>query len=214
MKKDKIELGWKDVSISKYYEILDVIEKNLPEYETNIMIASIVTGMSEDQILEMPLSQAEPIFKSLNFLGSFELRDMSKVKNLTIGGQIFDIRSDLSKITVAQFTDYQTFIKQPLKESLDKILSVFIIPQGCQYNEGYDIIEVQDIIRHQMSFTDAQSLLNFLLAKYVQSLTDSLMYLAKVMKKEKDPKRKKEIEKKLEESNQMLQKFLHSIGCA
>ena len=49
---------------------------------------------------------------------------------------------DLTKVTVAQFIDYQNYIKEtPVK--FEKVLSVFIIPEGHTYNDGYDLQQAQ-----------------------------------------------------------------------
>ena len=104
----------------------------------------------------------------------------------------------LKKILDSKKVDYQTFITKPFRESYDKILSIFIIPAGHNYNEGYDILDVQKMIRENMSWVNIQSLLNFIVVKYVKSYMRIQAYLTKQIRKEKNQIKRDTLMKKLE----------------
>ena len=63
------------------------------------------------------------------------------------------------------------------------LLSIFLVPEDKSYSTGYDIEYLQEILLDQISFGTAQSILNFLLTKYLRLLKVSLQYLVRVEKK-------------------------------
>lgn len=214
MKNDK-RLSWNDISIEKYYQIKDAFDDTASDLEKNIKAVSIILEIPEDEIWNLPMPEAEALFKKIKFIDKFELINIKdSTKSITIEGTKFNLLKSLNKMTVAQYTDYQTFVSYPLRESIDKILSVFLIPDGHQYNEGYDIIEVQKMFREKMSFLLAQSLLNFLLAKCLLSMKDSLRYLVKEIRNQKNLKKRMEAEKLLEQSRKTLRQIFSLPGCA
>ena len=119
--------------------------------------------------------------------------------NITLPGYRIEVMKDVTKINMAQYVDYQNFIRMPLRESMDKLLSIFLIPKGKKYNEDYDIIDLQKTIRENLSFRVAEGLLGFFLRKWGESLIRSLDYYRKAARKEEDPQKKKEMTEMLEQ---------------
>ena len=119
---------------------------------------------------------------------------------------------DLSKINVAQYVDFQNFVKLPLREGMEKILSIFLIPEGCKYNDGYDIIDVQKEIRENISFRVAEGLLSFFIEKYGELLIHSLVYCRRQVKKTKNPEMMEKLEKTEKEVQQKLDSLIRLIG--
>ena len=122
------------------------------------------------------------------------------------------VMKDVTKINVAQYVDFQNFIKMPLREGMEKILSIFLIPEGCKYNEGYDIIDLQKVIRENISFRVAEGLLSFFLNRYGRSLVHSLTYCKHQMKKMKNKEMMEKLEKTQKEIIQKLDSLIHLTG--
>ena len=131
--------------------------------------------------------------------------------NITLPGYRIKVMKDITKINMAQYVDYQNFMRMPLRESMDKILSIFLIPEGKTYNTDYDIIDLQKTIRENLSFRVAEGLLGFFLRRWGESLVRSLDYYRKTAKKEKDPQKKKEMEEMLDQIKKKI-KDLTSLG--
>src|SRR5574344_1593799 len=98
---------------------------------------------------------------------------------------------DLSQVTGIQYIDYMNYVRQEKgNENLSKLVSVFLIPEGCKYNEGYDINEVINLIEDEMKIIDVNAIAfflpNFLNAYMVYTLKSSLLTMKKMMKKEKN----------------------------
>ena len=95
---------------------------------------------------------------------------------------------------------------------MEKILSIFLIPDGCKYNDGYDIVDLQKVIRENLSFRVAEGLLGFFIEKYGKLLIHSLVYCRRQVRKTKDPEMMERLEKTEKEIQQKLDSLIHLIG--
>lgn len=203
--------SWDKISIQKYYDILDILNDNESDDITkNVKLVSLILDKDEDEVWEMSLPDAGKLISRLNFLNKFQLSERPNVK-ISLPGYELEVMKDTTSMTVAQYFDYQQFIKMPLRESLEKILSVFLIPKGKKYNEGYDIVDLQNVIRNHLPFVIAQSLLGFMLRESVISLNRSLDSCKKTLKKEGNEEKRKELEMKIRTIQENLER-LCSIG--
>lgn len=178
--------NYNDLTVGKYQEIRVLLNGEVvDEYSTNIQLVSILSDMTEDEVLSLELTQ----YKALNQKLSFLLQDPPKrmIANVyKIGGYELETMLAIDKMSVAQYVDYQTFVKDTDK-FLVEMLSIFLIPKGHKYNEGYDIIEVQKAIRDNLSIVDAMSLSAFFLLwsqSLMKATLTSLTKKAKKMKKQ------------------------------
>ena len=196
--------NYNDLTIGKYQEIQAVLNGEIvDEYATNIQLVSILSDMTEDEVGSMGLTEYKALNQKLVFLTEMPVQKMVADK-YKIGGFELDTMLAVDKMTVSQYVDYQTFIKEPDKY-LVELLSIFLIPKGKKYNEGYDIIEVQKAIRDNLSIVDAMSLSAFFLLWY-QSLTKAtLTCLTKKLKKMKRKMKDKEEIQKMEEAIRNLE---------
>lgn len=184
MKKEINKYSWENITISTYFKILDILsDESLSEIDKQVSLVSLIEGITEDEVLNMPIQEAGNRFSKLIFLNSFNLIPNYKPKKIKIGELELKVIEDTGSISTGQFIDYQAWVVKPFNESMDKLLSIFLIPVGKKYNDGYDLIEVQNTIRECMTFREAQSLLNFILAKYLKLFRTSLRYLVKQIEK-------------------------------
>lgn len=196
--------NYNDLTIGKYQEIQAVLNGDIvDEYATNIQLVSILSDMTEDEVGNMGLTEYKALNQKLIFLTEMPVQKMVADK-YKIGGFELETMLAIDKMTVSQYVDYQTFVKEPDKY-LVELLSIFLIPKGKKYNEGYDIIEVQKAIRDNLSIVDAMSLSAFFLLWY-QSLTKATVtYLTKKMKKMKKKMKNQEEIQKMEEAIRNLE---------
>ena len=210
--KEKNPFDWENITIEKYYDIKDILDDETDDDITkNVKLVAVITGKDEDEVWSMDMSEAGEYISRLQFLNKFEL---PKNPNMKIKLPNYDlvVIKDLSKINVAQYVDFQNFVKLPLKEGMEKILSIFLIPEGCKYNDGYDIIDVQKEIRKNLSFRVAEGLLSFFMEKYGELLIHSLVYCRRQVKKTKNPEMMEKLEKTEKEVQQKLDSLMHLIG--
>lgn len=212
-KKEKDPFDWENISIDKYYYIKDILDDETDDDITkNVKLVAIMLDKDEQEVWDMDMAQAGDYISRLQFLGKFELPKNSNMK-IKLPNYDLVVMKDLTKISVAQYVDFQNFIKMPLREGMEKILSIFLIPEDHKYNDGYDIIDLQKVIRENLSFRVAEGLLGFFIEKYGKSLIHSLVYCRRQVRKTKDPEMMERLEKTEKEIQQKLDSLIHLIGC-
>lgn len=185
------------LTIGKYKDIKDVLDRNLSEVETNMEIVAILNDLDVSDIGDMPLGAFNYLMRDMLFLYS-EPKKRMVADRYRFGKYELNTMLNLKDMTVAQYVDYQEFLKDSDKY-LTQILSVFLIPKGKKYNEGYDIVDVQRAIEDNMSIEEAISLSAFFLNLY-QSLTKvTLTSLTKRMRRMEKKSRNEEEKRKLQE---------------
>ena len=206
--KEKNPFDWENISIDKYYEIKDILDDEEDDDITkNVKMVAVITDKDEDEVWSMDMAEAGEYISRLQFLNKFELPDNTNMKFNLPGYQLKVMKS------VAQYVDFQNFVKLPLREGMEKILSIFLIPEGCKYNEGYDIIDLQKVIRENISFRVAEGLLSFFIEKYGELLIHSLVYCRRQIQKTKDKEMMEKFKKTEKEIQQKLDSLIHLIGC-
>ena len=108
-------------------------------------------------------------------------------------------------MTTAQFVDYQNYSKENPVD-ISKCLSVFIIPKGHTYNDGYDLKQVQEDIK-DLDMVTINTLAFFFKKLYILLLETTLLCLTQDMEKMNIPTEKKE-----EILNQLKQIDLASLA--
>lgn len=193
MKKEKDlkeKFSWNNVTINKYFKIADICSDESYSYlEKNIEITSILTDTPTDDIWNAKIEESTALMSNLSFLNNFEVPKF-KMKKIKLPSFECTVNVDSSKYTLAQYTDYQTFVKLPLKEGMSKLLSVILVPVNCKYNDGYDIVMLQNEIENNLLFVEGQSILDFFTRTYVKLEKALLTYSAKMIQKEKDKTKK------------------------
>ena len=210
--KEKNPFDWENITIEKYYKIKDILDDETDDDITkNVKLVAVMLNKDEQEVWDMDMAEAGEYISRLQFLNKFEL---PKHPNMKIKLPSYDlvVIKDLTKINVAQYVDFQNFVKMPMRESMEKILSIFLIPEGCSYNTGYDILDLQKEIRENLSFRVGEGLLSFFIEKYGRSLIHSLVYCRRQVKKTKDKEMMENLEKTEKEIQQKLDSLIHLIG--
>lgn len=134
MDKNK-KMNWYDVKLYQF-EKLQEITKIDNEEERLIAIAELLLG---EEVTDLPLKDFNEACKQLSFLKEEVPCNSVPPKKVEINGRKYYIDSLLGNITTTQYIDYTNHAKEG---SLSKMLSVFIIPEGHKYNDGYDMLQV------------------------------------------------------------------------
>jgi hypothetical protein len=196
------------LTIGQHMEIRDItMNESLEDIDKQVQILSILTGVAEDELLHLPISEYKELVVKAGFLNPENIKSLSVhqvAKKYIVGGfELVPIR-DYRKLETGQYIDFQTYAPD-LDKNLVEFLSVILVPKGHRYNEGYDILEVQQAIREEMSVTDGVSLAGFFLTWCRQSILDSLNYSRKEAMKIKDKKERERILERIREEEIRLQ---------
>ena len=185
-------MKWNNISLAKFVEISKLDTKDELEYTSNLI--KIVFDIAD------PLSLTIPEFKKyvaeLDFI-KYEPKLPKLQLIYNINGRKYVFKGNVFTITAAQFYDWRGFVKQkPIDYA--QCMSVFFVPEGHKYNDGYDMEEVISDI-NDMPCTDALKMFDFFVQGLQVSHTILLDYLKREFKKMTlQPEQKEAIEKMME----------------
>lgn len=197
-KKLTIKTSWDAVTLAEFEQIDQILHADIPADYKAVNLLSVLSGVEVGFFENLPLNQFIRLTSYLDFI-STPLPEVKVQDSYVINGRKYIVSADIPSITTAQYVDYQNYMKEEHVD-LPKVISVFMIPEGHSYNDGYNIKEVYADI-NDMKFVDAQAL-GFFIQKqsglFIIVLKD---YLSRKMKEMKIPK--KEIEEDLRDLNNM-----------
>lgn len=213
-----------DLSICDYLRLMELIKSGKTDFKTNIRCIAICLGITYEEVLKMKpddvneySSQLQGKMNKRNFFKNIHL---SCPKKINLNGQDYKINYDLDKINMAQYVDFQMYVAENIDiENINKILSVFVIPKGKEYNEGYDVEDLQDTIYNYMPVGIASEICFFLKKQLLSSIKIKLWSLVMVMKLMKWKTKDKEVKKQLQEAviqmrnlKKQIQELYSTIG--
>ena len=186
--------NYRDLPVGKYEEIVRLCNDEMTEVDRKVSILAILTGKTEDEILHLPLPTFTEYSRRSKFLEQQCPDNLIPAvrRSYALGDFVLLPVTDIRKITAAQYIDFQTFSKEPEKRMVE-MLSCFLVPRGLDYNEGYDVLDVHDAIRNEMSVAELLALVAFFFGRFLKSTRNTLTYSIRLLKK-KNPEKAKEVE--------------------
>lgn len=176
-------MNWNDITLKQFYEIQDILS-----VEDDYTVYNLIDYLYNVDCQSLPIKELKKY--DISFINE-SIPDVKLKKEYTLNGNVYKSNCNITKVTIAQFIDYQNYIKQP-EIKLENLLSVFFLPKGCKdYNKDYDIIKVKEDLL-ELPITVAQSIgfflgrqfnIFFLLFRY------SLLKQVKKLKMEKEKKK-------------------------
>lgn len=188
------------LTLGRYMKVNAILQGEGDELDKQVKIIAILADMNTDDILLLPIGDYARMAAQTAFL-----REHCKPTEITDGWTWEGLipTTDFRRINTAQYIDFQTFAKD-FPASLPQLLSVFLIPEGKAYNDGYDVVEVQRKVE-ALPFPDALGLAAFFFGRFLQLTAASLTSWEQALRKEKDTKRRTEIRMKIAEVKALLQ---------
>ena len=201
---------WEDITLDQYIQIYQLLDVEGMDEMVYAEILKIVVG---EDVEDLSLSEYKQMFKHLDFLKA-KMPEVKAKKEYILKGNKYKCDLDVSKITGSQYLDYVNYIKENKGvENFAKIISVFLIPKGHKYNDGYDIDELIEIIESEMKIIDVNAISFFLQRQYTAYISTLTVYsiqtMKKMMKKEQNPQKKEEIHQKIQETEALLRSMVY-----
>lgn len=195
----KIIDNYRSLPVGKYLEICKLSrDESIDALEQQVKTISILTGLSEDEVLALPITQYKEFAGKTKFLEREYDGKLQVAKSYCLNGIELIPVKDITKINTAQYVDFQTFSKQGDMFTVET-LSTMLIPKGKKYNDGYEITDVHKAIKENLSVADVLSLYAFFLSKWVTSIKDSLIFSAKEIQKIPNKEIRERLMKQMEE---------------
>ena len=135
------------------------------------------------------------------------------ILNITIDGEEFNVVQDARELTAGQYIDYQHYLGvDDFDGQLPNILTVFVIPKGKKYGEGYNMAELAKLFKDKMPIITALEISSFFLRQSLTSIKASLTSLRIKMRMTKMTTRDKEMRKMIQEGIDRLGLLKDSIS--
>ncbi len=191
-------MGWNDISIKQYNEIKDLyLDTDLSDEDRLILQINILFGVDA---LKLKTTELHKYVNEMKFLGS-KIPKMKIKKEYKLGENVYVLKKDLRNLTVAQWLDFQNFLKDGGSDTdnFPNLLSVFFFPKGeTEYGDGYDIEQVRSDINNHLSIAEAMSISSFFLLWRKMSLLLFLLYTKKqILKTPLTKVEKKKVKKEM-----------------
>lgn len=130
-------MKWNDVTVSQFLELQELIKI---ENETDRLLSIIELFFGEDAV-ELPIYEFNKKINELDFLKT-EVPTNHIVNTATVNGRKYKVDALVGHISTAQYVDFTNYMKEDPEKNITKCLSVFFIPEGHKYNDGYDMLQV------------------------------------------------------------------------
>ena len=183
----KIIDNYRKLPIGKYNEIVKLCETEMDEVDRKVKIVGILTGLTDDEVLALPLTDFTECCAKAKFidLPCPETLIPSVSKSYPVGEFNLVPVTDMRKVTTAQYIDFLSFSKDK-EHNIVEMLSCFLVPKGMDYNEGYDILDVHNAIKEEMSVAEVLALLAFFFGSWTRSINSTLSSSERMARRVKD----------------------------
>lgn len=186
-------MKWEEITVKQYYEILEILREDVGDaLEMNSRLIDCIWKIDSADI---PVIRFSYYLDELQFLNN-PYEPKTPKKEYVVNGVKFRPTLDVSKITTAQYVDFQELVKT---EDHKLMLNVLFIQDGKEYGE----VDNSDLLWENLPLTDYSDVMFFFLhlldGLMMDTLNSSKKILKKMYRKEKDPQKKEEL------MNQMVQ---------
>jgi hypothetical protein len=127
--------SWSDVTLEKWMQVID-IETGSKTKEAEETIAAF-SDIPKKLVKELPLKDVAIIMEKIAELQTKQDTLLKKV--IEINGVEYGMHPDLSEITLGEYADIETFIKNGLEKNMPEIMAVLFRPIIERKGEVYTI---------------------------------------------------------------------------
>lgn len=209
--------SYNDLTVGKYQELRKLELEGLDALEQQVVILAVLNDMDEDEVFNMPLADYQKLASDMHFLDTQPvINTKHNPKTIKIGGEEYDVVQDARDLTAGQYIDYQHYLGvEDFDGQLPNILTVFVIPKGKKYGEGYNMAELANTFKEKMPIITAMEISSFFLRQSLTSIKASLTSLRLKMRMMKMTTRKKEVKEMIQEAIDklgLLKDSINSLG--
>lgn len=180
----KLELKYRsfnELPIGKYFQIKEELTDITDDQERVFTLIAVLCEVEVEDVYKSPMKELSALINEIKWF-SEPVKPSKAPRRIKLGDFILKPSYDVKNINVQQYIDYSIFSKDREKFYVEN-LCTFLIPEGKVYNDGYDIVEVQNVVREQLSIQTSESLyMSFakssrrLLNRSLRSLAMSLIW--------------------------------------
>ena len=196
--------NYTNLPLGLYLDIDAVLQSDAEDIDKQVRIIALLDGTTPEAVLALPLKEYSAKAAATEFL-RHDCPPISAPSRVISGDLVLIPTKDFTNITTAQYVDFQTFSKGGTAK-LPELIAVLLVPEGRNYNDGYDVAQVVRVVR-DLPLPVALGLSAFFFGQLVQSIQASLTSLESAAKSLPKASRA-ELERKAE----VLQGILRGVG--
>lgn len=177
MSSGSTKTSWNDITVEDFLKLQDIGNLQLAtEDEKNMKVAALVNGIDYNEIIQVPLSKVREYMDATDFL--LHKPTPNKVRRkYVLNGRTYVLLKDKGEMSVAQYIDYQTIQADGFDKRPAELLSIMLVPEGHNYNDGYDKDEqIEDML--SLPIPDALGVCDF----FVKRLSASINLILKALR--------------------------------
>ena len=181
--------SYKEMTLQMYEHLSKIAESDTDDIEKQIQMVSVLTGKSVKEVEDLPISEYHSLAKKTVFLMREPAVEQIKSNTVKINERVYVITNDVTKITTAQYIDFQEYMKQG--KNLTNVLSTLLVPKGEKYGEA-DFLEVKKDIE-RLPICTALGLNAFFLQRFAKLIANTLHCSISTLTSEEEKTKAKEL---------------------
>jgi len=179
--KINIPTDWSGVTVAQFQAIQELIKEGSEDESTlNMAIISILSGWSMDDVEQLSIGSYKSILDKLKFISQPIAGELKK--RFELGGQRYEVISDIYSITGGQYITLMHFIKdeESILKNLHNIMALFCVPyvkKWWGWKKGKYVADNHAKVAEEMkqlTMNVVNPLSSFFLAKYLESVESLL----------------------------------------
>lgn len=188
-----VPTDWKDIKLKQFVEIGKVPSLNFSEEDAQFKVLEILTGVSDEVFLKLPLPELKQILKKTSFI--YTSPEPKGIRNvIKIKGQRYRVRYKANELTGGEYIDVQHYLSEGVNVNLHKILAVYLHPInmfGFKQRKRYERVkwglvqtiesrkQTEDLIYEHMTMDNVFPISSFFLRSWGALVRATQVYLEK-----------------------------------
>lgn len=207
MKKD-----WNDLTVRDLLSIKDIDGMQMAtDAEKNLRVAAIVADKSYEELLDMSLNDVSEYVDACDFLQK-EPKPRKARKHYVINGRKYKLLKNEMEMLTSQYVDFQAIYQDGFDKRPAELLSIMMVPDGHEYNDGYDKeLVINDM--YDFPVEEALGVCDFFMGRFVRSIAWTRMYFRWMMwwKRITTPRKDREMMRAVELELNLVMEELNSM---
>lgn len=199
--------SWNEMPIGVLQKIY-ALENDHSEDKPYKLVAAL-SNMTLEQVLDLPIQETHQMIEDSQFLATPPKKVRAK-KQYVINGRKYDVNLNPNEMTTAQYIDFQAY-STDCEKHLGAFLSVFLVPEGKKYNNGYNIEFVHNEITQHFNVEDALALTAFFLHSLKKLLRRVLFQTEAIITMTRWKAPTKELKEELKKAEKMVRQMNEAL---
>lgn len=175
--------SWEKITIKDYLKINDIKDLQVKSNdEKDFMLGAYLNEMEYEDFISLPLSKTRDMMANMQFLYDTPKVPKRPQKVYTLNGRKYRLIRNAEDMTTAQFIDFQSLQDgKGYDAHVVEMMSVFLVPDGHAYNDGYDKEQVENDIL-ELPLVEGLSIANFFMKRFTRLTQRFLIQLHLITK--------------------------------